>query len=246
MLCNFAMRIEQSKKRIREIGWLRSLPDDFANAFLEGARQRFVPRSEALFHMADPSHDFLGIVDGMVDVVVNPGSDGPRLGFVAQSGSWLGGVGLPGGSPRRVSAIVRRDATVLSVASHHVEAMGRTHPETWRYIAANIATHFDNLGLLLHANVHRDNAVRILITLRRLYDFNDGAIEFPLTQADLAEMAGLSRNSANRVIRNLVREGLIETGYGWIRIADPARISAVLVRSPLPPWIESRGQAAEA
>lgn len=240
------MKIEQTKNRIRQIGWLRSLPVPFVDMLLAGARQRHLCRGEALFHMADPSHDMIGIADGVVDVLLEPGIDGPRLGFVAKAGNWLGGVGMPGTSLRRISAIARRDVTILSVSAQHIETVALADGETWRHIASNIVNHFDNLGLLLHANVHRDNVVRILITLRRLHDFNDGATEFPLTQTDLAEMAGLSRNSANRVVRVLVEDGLIETGYGWIRILDPSRLSARLVRAHLPDWIDVHRQPVEA
>ncbi|RAP42821.1 hypothetical protein BYZ73_03940 [Rhodovulum viride] len=215
---------------------MRSLPAHFVDLLLAGARLRSFRRGEALFHMADPSPDMLGIVDGVVDVVLEPGVDGPRLGFVAKAGNWLGAVGMPGMTPRRISAIARRDASVLSVSAHHIETVAMSDPDTWRHIAANIVSHLDNFGQLLHANVHRDNSVRILITLRRLHDFNDGATEFPLTQADLAEMAGLSRNSANRVMRRLAEEGLIETGYGWVRIVDQPRIMSILNRSHLSSW----------
>lgn len=51
--------------------------------------------------------------------------------------------------------------------------------------------------------------------------------DFPLTQADLAEVAGLSAVHVNRIVQGLRAEGLIELGRGWLRIRDWDRLVEV-------------------
>lgn len=45
-----------------------------------------------------------------------------------------------------------------------------------------------------------------------------------LTQAEMAALLGATRQSVNRVLRHLAREGLVTQRYGEVHIADPARI----------------------
>ncbi|TCP43041.1 Crp/Fnr family transcriptional regulator [Rhodovulum marinum] len=220
------MDLNHARRTIREMGWLRSLPSTFCTALLAGSHLRRVGAGEVLFHKEDPAPDVLGLVDGLLYVYSDAGEDGHKLTFVAHPGWWAGSIAIVGGSDRRGTVVARSDSVLLSVPRMHVEALARRDSEAWRHVAANIAANYDSLALLLTAHCHPDPRARLLISLHRLHKFNDGATIFPLTQSELAEMSGLSRNSANRAMRQFVAEGLIETGYGWLRIVDPSDFAA--------------------
>jgi CRP-like cAMP-binding protein len=64
---------------------------------------------------------------------------------------------------------------------------------------------------------------RIRRSLRRLamvFATGDDQV-IPLTQNDIAEMAGVTRSTANRVLRELQGCGLITITRGRIEVADP-------------------------
>ncbi|TCM80541.1 Crp/Fnr family transcriptional regulator [Rhodovulum steppense] len=222
------MDVTHARRRIRETGWLRNLPGPFCTALLAGSHLRRVGNGEVLFHRDDPAPDFLGLVDGLLYVYADSGDEGPRLVFVAHPGWWAGSVAMVGGSGRRCTVVARAPSVLLSVPRMHIEALARRDPATWRHVAVNVAAQYDSLALLLLAQANPDPRVRLLISLQRLHRFNDGATIFPVTQSELAELSGLSRNSANRAMRQFVAEGLIETGYGWLRIVDPKALDAAL------------------
>lgn len=189
--------------------------------------------------MADPSTNLFGLADGTASVFVDGGPALASLAFIAHPGWWGGTVALADGTPRRATVIARTPMIYMSIPLCHVEAVARTDRDTWRHIAACGASHFDNLGMLLLAHLHERPETRLLITLRRLYLFNDGDTEFRLSQEELAEMSGLSRKTANRAIRTIVEDGLIATGYGRVRITDPDGIETALSRADLPVWTGS-------
>ena len=54
----------------------------------------------------------------------------------------------------------------------------------------------------------------------------------PVTQADLAEMCGLSRPTVQQVLASLERRGLIKAGYRKIEIIDLARLIGQTVEEP--------------
>jgi Mn-dependent DtxR family transcriptional regulator len=46
-------------------------------------------------------------------------------------------------------------------------------------------------------------------------------MRIPVTQAELAEAANLSRNAAGTILRELAAKGLIETDYRGVVLRDP-------------------------
>lgn len=227
----FPMTRDDALNTLRNRGWLTRTPADFADRLLAGATLRRREPGETLCILDDPSIRLFGVAEGLASVFIDADPTAVRLGFVASAGWWGGTVGAADARPRRATVIARTPVTVLNVPLAHVEALAREDPETWRYIAINVANHFDNLGLLLMAHLHDDIGVRIMITLRRLHVFNNNQTEFSISQGELAEMAGLSRNSANRAIGQMVAAGVIETGYGRIRITCPEALATALARA---------------
>lgn len=49
-------------------------------------------------------------------------------------------------------------------------------------------------------------------------------IQAPLSRSDLAEMAGLTTETASRVMSQLQRDGLIRSGRQWVALTDLARL----------------------
>lgn len=230
------MDLNEARDRVRRRGWLSHLPGDFGDRLLAGARLRRLQAGETICHMADPSTDLIGLADGAASVFLDAAPGMVRLAYVAHPGYWAGTIGTADGVPRRATLVARSAVGLLLVPLAHVEALAREDGETWRHIAASAASHFDNLALLLLAHVHRDSTLRVLITLRRLHVFNDGETRFRISQSELAEMTGLSRNSVNRALRRVVDEGLVETGYGTLHLTDPGGIDAALTRAHMPAW----------
>lgn len=53
-----------------------------------------------------------------------------------------------------------------------------------------------------------------------------GDCTIPLNQADLASMAGITRSTANRMLREAEDAGLLEIGRGKIHVTDPGAVRA--------------------
>jgi CRP-like cAMP-binding protein len=59
----------------------------------------------------------------------------------------------------------------------------------------------------------------------RMVELTDGnSFEFPVTQTDLADATGLTPVHANRTLRKLRADGLIELSGGVLNVLDPARL----------------------
>jgi CRP-like cAMP-binding protein len=50
----------------------------------------------------------------------------------------------------------------------------------------------------------------------------------PVTQAELAAAANLSRNTAGKILKGFATRGIVETGYSEILITDPVQLISVV------------------
>jgi CRP-like cAMP-binding protein len=76
-----------------------------------------------------------------------------------------------------------------------------------------------------HARVHRR-----LAELAETYRNGDGAVVLPLTQAQLAELAGGTRPTVNQILRRLEARGVIVLGRGRVTVLDRAALTAAATR----------------
>ena len=67
--------------------------------------------------------------------------------------------------------------------------------------------------------------LRRLATLAKLYDRGEGNIVIPLTQEDLAGLAGVTRPTVNRVLKKEEHRGILLLSRGAITVLDPARLA---------------------
>ena len=89
-----------------------------------------------------------------------------------------------------------------------------------RLAMRNVATY----NQLIDSSLHRlELRVAFLIYTYARED-QEGVNCMPFTQEDLANMTGVSRQSISRIIRTWEHEGLIELGYGQLRVPDFSKL----------------------
>ncbi|MGW4003145.1 Crp/Fnr family transcriptional regulator, partial [Streptomyces nigra] len=100
------------------------------------------------------------------------------------------------------------------------------------------AVHQSVVAKLRAANAHRVNFVgcdaatrlaRVLHHLVMTYGERDGdgaVLRWPITQPELATLAGASEPSVQKALRRLRNDGVITTGYRSIRVDSLARLTA--------------------
>jgi CRP-like cAMP-binding protein len=101
------------------------------------------------------------------------------------------------------------------------------HPTVDRFLVDLLAATVTRLSeqLLEALFVPVDKRVlRRLVALAAEYGQGQPGTVIPLTQQDLAEMAGTTRPTANRVLHDAEQAGLIRVGRARIEILEPARL----------------------
>jgi CRP-like cAMP-binding protein len=209
--------------------FLEGVPEDDRRRLLAATVRRKYARREVLFHDGDVA-DTVHLLDrGRVAVrITTPLGDVATL-RVRGPGEVIGELALLGdGSSRRTATVVALERVeTLTFHRDQFAELRRRHPSVDAFLLDVLATEVSRLsGLLVEAlHVPADTrVVRRLLALAALYSVGESSMagaEVPLTQEDLASLAGTSRATVNRVVGEAEREGLVEVRRGRVIVLDP-------------------------
>jgi CRP-like cAMP-binding protein len=204
---------------------LDGLADAEVQALLSIARRRRFARGEVVVHEHDPA-DTLHLIDkGRFAVrVATPLGDTAILAILGP-GDIFGELSLVADEQARRSATVAalEPAETRSVHRLDFDRLRSEHPETAAVLISILSGQVRRLSrhLLEALYVPADKRVlRRLLELGELYGGGDGDPVVPLTQEDLAGLAGTSRATVNRVLREEEARGSVRLGRGRTTVLD--------------------------
>lgn len=206
--------------------FLEGVPEEDRRRVLAATTRRRFARREVLFHEGDPG-DTVHLLDrGRVAVrITTPLGDVATL-RVRGPGEVIGELALLDPASRRAATVVALERTeTLALRSDQFAELRRRHPSVDAFLVNVLAEEVRRLsGLLVEAlYVPVDTrVVRRLVALEEAYRdrASGGPTEVPLTQEDLASLAGTSRATVNRVLGEAERDGIIEVRRGRVIVLD--------------------------
>ena len=202
---------------------LTEVPDEEVRRVLSIARRRTFARGEVVFHEHDPADSLHLIARGRFAVRITTPLGDSALLALRGPGEAFGELALVSGGEAVRSATVEalEPAETHAVYRREFDALRREHPQVGAVLVALLADAVRRTnGLLLDA-YYAPAEIRVL---RRLAELAAGDGEVRLTQEDLASLAGTSRATVNRVLRDAQRRGRLELRRGRITVAEPAAL----------------------
>ena len=211
--------------------FLEGVPEEDRRRLLAATHRRRFARREVLFHEGDPG-DTVHLLDrGRVAVrITTPLGDVATL-RVRGPGSVIGELALLGAAgsalPRRTATVVALERTeTLSLHRDQFMALREAHPPVDAFLVNVLAEEVSRLSGLLVEALYVPVDVRVLRRLVALAsDYAEGGsavgAEVPLTQEDLASLAGTSRATVNRVLGEAEKAGLVSLRRGRVIVLDP-------------------------
>jgi CRP/FNR family cyclic AMP-dependent transcriptional regulator len=210
---------------------LDGIPEDDRRRVLAATRRRRFGRREVLFHEGDPG-DTVHLIDrGRVAVrITTPLGDVATIN-VRGTGDVVGELALLDPTSRRTATVVALEPSeTLALHRDQFTELRSRHPSVDRFLVAILACEVQRLSQLLVEALYVPVDTRVLRRLLSLVDIyaEDGSprlpTEVPLTQEELASLAGTSRATVNRVLGEAEAAGSIEVRRGRIVIQDSAML----------------------
>jgi len=192
------------------------------------ARRRPFDRGEVVFHEGDPADSLHLIVSGRFAVRIRTPLGDTTLLAIYGPGDAFGELALVAPPSHRSATVVALEAAeTRSVFREDFETLRKRHPGVDRILVSVLADRIREMNERLLEAHYVDAETRVRRHLRQLaavYE-RDGKSVIPLTQEDMAEIAGTSRATVNRVLREEERRGVIELKRGRTTIVDPEQLT---------------------
>ena len=203
---------------------LSPLDDGERREVLQLARRRRFKRGEVLFHEGDPGVTLHLVDRGHVAMrVTTPLGDIATLA-VKGPGDYFGELALVGQAGIRNATVVAVDTVeTLSVQRDQFDMLRGKHrnfDEVLVEVLANEVRRMSDLLVEAHFAPVEVRVFRRLAELARLFANGNGEVVIPLTQDDVASLAGTTRPSANKVLRAAQDEGILQISRGSVEILD--------------------------
>jgi CRP/FNR family cyclic AMP-dependent transcriptional regulator len=198
---------------------LRGLDPADVQRVLAGARRRRFGRGEVLFHEGDPGVTLHLVAKGRIAVRVTTPLGEVAMVDLLVPGDVLGELALlsPGGM-RRATATALEPTETLAVDQETFSAMRRGDPSVCEFLVQLLAARVHRLTDRLLEALYVPADVRLLRRVLELSEHYGDVI--PLTQEDLAGLAGTTRATVNRVLRREEKCGTLALHRGRVTLVD--------------------------
>ena len=207
---------------------LSSLSEADRARVLAATRPCHFDRGEVLVHEGDPGESLHLVLKGRLGVRVSRPTGESLTLNVLSPGDAFGELAAMGQAHRRTATVVAFEpAETLALTGSAFKLLCQQHPAVERLVIRLLAERVDQLSqrLIEALYVGVDQRVfRRLGELCEIYGKGQPGTIIPLTQDDLAGLAGASRPTVNQVLQRLHLEGVVEVGRGRLRVLDPAAL----------------------
>jgi len=213
-----------------ESALLAVLPDPTRREFVSRARRRRFRRGEVVFHEGDPG-DALHLVDRGHLLVQRSTPLGDTATVLALGpGDMFGELAVVAPAPRVATVLAVDQVETLAVHRDVFEELRKAHPAVDRLLIEALAREVRRLSTRLVEGIYVPSDKRVFLRLLEMAhlfggDGATGPVTIPLTQEQLAQMAGTTRPTTNRVLRYAQEEGAVRITRGRIEVLDPAAVA---------------------
>ncbi len=188
---------------------------------------RHYDAGEVVFREGDEG-DTCYIVRSGLARAIRQHSDGRSITLSHFSaGDIFGELAMFDDEPRSATVDVIEDTEVIGIPGRDMQRLMREHPEIAVKLIAALAKRLRATNERLARQSFQTVQSRVAAVLAQMVaaarDGNQGEsdVVITLTQADLAKLAGSSRESASRFLAALERAGVITQGRGRLTVHDP-------------------------
>jgi CRP-like cAMP-binding protein len=184
-----------------------------------------------LFRKSDPGTNMMVVNEGRVKVCTHS-EDGKELVLnMFGPGEVFGEIALLDGSPRTADAVTIDDCELLVLDRRDFVPFLLEHSDASVRMLEVLTHRLRRTTLLLEDVAFREGPSRLARRLVNLAEFSGRPVEsgvfvdMPLSQQQLGNMVGMTRESINKQLRQWRDEGLITWTRGFYTITDLERMS---------------------
>jgi len=188
-----------------------------------------VQRGAALFAKGDAGTGLLGLLSGTVKVSVASSEGKDVVLNVFHEGDVFGEIALLDGQPRTADATAMTDCELIVIERRDFVPFLRDNPDVMLKFIEILCARLRRTSEQVQDVTFLSLPTRLAKTLVQLSQEADGAApkrRLVLTQRELSQMIGRSRESTNKQLRSWAKRGWIKLERGGLTIVAPDKLAA--------------------
>jgi CRP-like cAMP-binding protein len=197
------------------------------------SRTRRISKGALLFQQGDEGDALYGVIDGLIRISL-AGEQGKELILgLMEPGDIFGEIALLDGLPRTADACAAEDSVLLVIERAQfvllLEREGRLARHVIELLCERLRANTERLGEHAFMNLGARLARKLcaLSVAHGVRDQQEITIDMRLSQTELAQMLGVTREAVNKQLKLWSREGVLRFDRGRITIANSKRLTAL-------------------
>jgi CRP/FNR family transcriptional regulator len=214
---------------LRSVPLFADLEEGELERFSRVAVARSFPAGTRVFHEGDRSDACYIVCEGSFRVT-REHSDGRAITLATLGpGEVFGELAMLDGDTRSASAEALSDGELLALPATDVKALLVRHPEISTKLVAALVRRLRAANERISRQSFQTVPSRVAGVLSQLVSETPrsgegGEVTIRMNQADLAQLAGTSRESVSRFLADLERAGVVRSGRGRVTVLDPPKL----------------------
>jgi CRP/FNR family cyclic AMP-dependent transcriptional regulator len=219
--------IEEARRLIGKCVLFRGLDAQERNIFLARTRTRNYVDGETIFEMGMPGETIMALLTGSVRIrVTSP--DGKELVLaILEPGDIFGGIAVLDGKERSANATAVGQCSLAVLERRDVLSFLSEHPRAWIELVEVLCERLRRadellaeIALLQVPTCLAKAVLRVAKPIPNSDVHQNTSMQVQLTQRELANLVGATRESVNKCLRGWQRAGIVRVEEGWIKIQD--------------------------
>lgn len=207
--------VDKARHLLGECILFRGLSADERSDLVTHARIRMYPAGETIFLMGSSGDSMMAVLDGNIRISV-PSPEGKEIALaIIQPGEVFGEIAVLDGKERTAEATAMTDCTLAVLERRDVLSFLKAHPNCWPPLVDLLCARLRHSDRQIAEMAFLQLPVRLAKALLRMADMAAGlagaraGARIRLTQRELGNIVGMTRESVNKCLREWQRAGII-------------------------------------
>jgi len=206
--------------------WFSTLDASQQESLIQRIEVLQANKGQTVLAAGEPVQGWYAVLSGLVKLQTEA-ADGRRSAFIGvPDGEWFGEGSVLKSEPRRYAVVALRDSWLMCLPRDVFTELQQGNLRFNQYLVQHLNMRLGQAMTLIEASRIRAPEHRVALYLSRL--FWRSTRRLYLTQEELGTLVGLSRQTVNRVLRQLAERGIVSSDLGRVAILDDAALGRYL------------------
>lgn len=219
------MGLEEARRLLGNCILFRGLKAEERDAIVGRVRTRVFKAGETVFTIGSPGDNMMALLSGTIRISV-PAPDGKELLLaILQSGEVFGELAVLDGKERSAEAVANSPCTLAILDRRDMLSVLEQYPAVWLKLVTVLCERLRHVDQQLAEVALLELPARLAKTMLRITNESKRGAStersiIQLSQQELANMVGGTRERVNKILATWRREGIVKMSAGTITILN--------------------------